>query len=82
MIELILVTIITIRAFPSTLLKNLAFTISKTNFIIYNTSFYNIPSIKTYIYFNTPFEYSLFIIFYSFFIFPLSLLCFSLSQPN
>ena len=55
----------------------LAFTISKTNFIIYNTSLYNIPSIKTSIFFNIPFKYSFFIIF-----FPLSLLSLSLSQPN
>ena len=38
------------RAFPSKLLKNLAFTISKTNFITYNTSLYNIPYIKTSIF--------------------------------
>ena len=117
-----------LRAFPSTILKNLAFTISKTNFIIYNISLYNILSIKTFrfrlvcefkhmfsvfkqyytyflilfhpcisknienCYLNTyqtspyffyiPFKYSFIIIFYSFFIFPLSLLCLSLSQPN
>ena len=59
----------------------LAFTISKTNFIIYNTSLYNIPSIKTSIFFNIPFKYSFFIIFYSFFSF-LSPLSLSLSQPN
>ena len=117
-----------LRAFPSTILKNLAFTISKTKFIIYNISLYNILSIKTFrfrlvcefkhmfsvfkqyytyflilfhpcisknienCYLNTyqtspyffyiPFKYSFIIIFYSFFIFPLSLLCLSLSQPN
>ena len=54
-----------LRAFPSTILKNLAFTISKTNFIIYNKSLYNIPSIKTSIFFNIPFKYYFFIIFYS-----------------
>ena len=58
-----------LRAFPSTILKNLAFTISKTNFIIYNKSLYNIPSIKTSIFFNIPFKYYFFIIFYSFFYF-------------
>ena len=42
-----------LRAFPSTILKNLAFTISKTNFITYNKSLYNIPSIKTSIFFFT-----------------------------
>ena len=39
-----------IRAFPSTLLKHLAFTISKSNFITYNTPLYNIPYIKTSIF--------------------------------
>ena len=39
-----------IRAFPSTLLKHLAFTISKPNFITYNTPLYNIPYIKTSIF--------------------------------
>ena len=114
-----------LRAFPSTILKNLAFTISKTNFIIYNISLYNILSIKTFrfrlvcefkhmfsvfkqyytyflilfhpcisknienCYLNTyqtspyffyiPFKYSFIIIFYSFFIFPLSLSPLSLS---
>ena len=62
-----------LKAFTSTLLKNLAFTISKTNFIIYNTSFYNIPSIKTSIFFNIPFKYSFFIIFYFSSLSPLSL---------
>ena len=33
-------------------------------------------------FFYIPFKYSFIIIFYSFFIFPLSLLCLSLSQPN
>ena len=117
-----------LRAFPSTILKNLAFTISKTNFIIYNISLYNILSIKTFrfrlvcefkhmfsvfkqyytyflilfhpcisknienCYLNTyqtspyffyiPFKYSFIIIFYSFFIFPLSLSPLSLSLLN
>ena len=60
------------------MLKNLAFTISKTNFIIYNTSFYNITSIKTSIFLT----FYLKIISLLFFIFPLSLLCLSVSQPN
>ena len=60
------------------MLKNLAFTISKTNFIIYNTSFYNIASIKTSIFLT----FYLKIISLLFFIFPLSLLCLSVSQPN
>ena len=56
-----------VRAFPSKFLKDLAFAISKTNFITYNTSLYNIPYIKISI-FNTLFKYSFFIIFYSFFL--------------
>ena len=52
--------------------KDLAFTISKLNFTTYNTPLYNIPSIKTSIFFNTSFKYSFFIIFY-FFLFFLSL---------
>ena len=71
-----LALVIAIRAFPSTLLKNLAFTIS-TNFIIYNTSLYNIYSIKTSILFNTAFKYSFFIIFIHFLFF-LALLSVSL----
>ena len=62
-----------IRVFSSTILKNLAFIISKTNFIMYNTSFYNISSIKTSIFFNIPFKYSFFIIFYFSSLPPLSL---------
>ena len=36
-----------VRAFPSTILKNLAFTILKPNFITYNTPLYNTTYIKT-----------------------------------
>ena len=39
-----------LRAFPSKFLKNLAFTISKTNFITYSTPLYNITYIKTSIF--------------------------------
>ena len=56
-----------LRAFPSTFLKNLSFTISKANFIIYNTSFYNISSIKTYIFLP-----SIWIFFLYYFLFLLS----------
>ena len=73
----------TLRAFHSTILKNLAFTISKPNFITYNTPLYNLPYIKTSNFFNTSFKYSFFIIFYSSFLFLcLSLLYVSLSQPS
>ena len=72
-----------IRAFPSTLLKNLSFTISKLNFITYNTPLYKISYIKNSIFFNTSFKYSFFIIFYSSSLFLcLFLLCVSLSQPS
>ena len=36
----------TFKAFPSKVLKNLAFSISKTNFITFNTSLYNTTYIK------------------------------------
>ena len=39
--------------------------VSKTNFITYNISLYNISYIKTSIFFNTSFKYFFFIIFYS-----------------
>ena len=67
-----------LRAFLSRIAKNLAFIISNPNFITYNTPLYNIPSIKTSIFFNIPFKYSFFIIFY----FSFSLLSLSLSHPN
>ena len=35
-----------LRAFPSKLLKILAFSISKNHFINFNNSFYNTPNIK------------------------------------
>ena len=56
-----------IKAFWSKILKNLVFSISKTDFITYNTSLYNISYIKTsiFFFFNTSFKHSFFIIFYS-----------------
>ena len=67
--------------------KDLAFTISKLNFTTYNTPLYNIPSIKTSIFFNTSFKYSFFIIFYSFLFFlslslTLSPLCLSFTTQR
>ena len=55
-------------AFPSTLQKNLVFTISKPNFITYNTSLYIISNIKTSIFLTLHLN----ILFLSFFILPLS----------
>ena len=51
------------------MVKILAFTISKQYFYNFNTLFYNIPNIKTSIFFTTSFKYYFFIIFYSFFVF-------------
>ena len=65
-----------IRTFLSNILKNLAFTISKYYFYNFNTSFYNIPNIKHFIFFTTLFKYSFFNIFIHFLLFltlPLSL---------
>ena len=58
-----------LRAFSSTIVKILAFTISKHYFYNFNSSFYNILNIKTSIFFTTSFKYYFFIIFYSFFVF-------------
>ena len=75
-----------VRAFPLNILKNLAFTTSKTNFITYNTSLYNIPYIKTSIFLTlylNILSLSFFIFFYSSFLdLCLSLLSVSLSQPS
>ena len=75
-----------LRAFSSTIVKILAFTISKHYFYNFNSSFYNILNIKTSIFFTTSFKYYFFIIFYSFFVFiffilSLSGLTISLSLP-
>ena len=75
-----------LRAFSSTIVKILAFTISKHYFYNFNTSFYNILNIKTSIFFTTSFKNYFFIIFYSFFVFiffilSLSGLTISLSLP-
>ena len=79
-------TTFSIRAFSLSILKNLEFTLSKLNFIIYNTPLYNLLYIKTSNFFTTLFKYSIFIPFYSFFILPLSfsvsLSSVSLSQPS
>ena len=58
-----------IRAFSSTIAKFLVFTISKHYFFNFKISFYNIPNIKTSIFFTTSFKYYFLIIFYSFFVF-------------
>ena len=73
-----------IRAFSSTIAKFLVFTISKHYFFNFKISFYNIPNIKTSIFFTTSFKYYFFIIFCSFFVFILFILslwshCLSLS---
>ena len=57
------------RAILSTIVKNLAFTISKHYFYNFNTSFYNIPDIKTSIFLQLHLNIISFIIFYSFFVF-------------
>ena len=75
-----------LRAFSSTIVKILAFTISKHYFYDFNTSFYNIPNIKHSIFFTTSFKYSFFKFFF-FLNFSLSLclslpLSLHLSQPT
>ena len=62
-----------IRTFPSNILKNLAFTISKHNFYNFNTLFYNIPNIRHSIIFTISFKYSFFNIFINFFLLFLTL---------
>ena len=75
-----------LRAFSSTLIKNLAFIISKPNFITYKTPLYNILYIKTSIFLTLHLKIlslSLYIIFNSSSLcLCLSLLCVSLSQPS
>ena len=70
-----------LRACPSSILKDLVFTISKTNFITYNTPLYNIPYIKTSIFLTLHLNIISLLIFYSFSLY-LSFLCVSLSQPS
>ena len=65
-------------AFLLTMVKILAFTISKQYFYNFNTLFYNIPNIKTSNFFTTSFKYYFFIIFYSFFVFIFFILSLSL----
>ena len=55
-----------LRACPSSILKDLVFTISKTNFIIYNTPLYTIPYIKTSIFLTLHLNIISLLIFYSF----------------
>ena len=47
---------IILRAFLSNMSKNIAFSISKPNFITYNTPLYNIIYIKTSIFFTISFK--------------------------
>ena len=70
-----------LRACPSSILKDLVFTISKTNFITYNTPLYNIPYIKTSIFLTRHLNIISLLIFYSFSLY-LSFLCVSLSQSS
>ena len=74
-----------IRAFSSTIVKNLAFIISKHYFYNFNASFYNIPNIKHFIFFTTSFKYYFFynflFLFCFYFFHPLSLVSLSLSLP-
>ena len=55
-----------LRVFTSRILKNLAFSISKSHFITFNIPLYNTFKIKTSIFFL---QFHLNIIFYSFFVF-------------
>ena len=59
----ILAHTITLRAFSSKFLKNLAFTISKSYFIYFNISLNNTPNVKSFIFFTTSLKYYFFIIF-------------------
>ena len=69
-----------IRAFLSNMLKNIAFNISKSNFITYNTLLYNTTYIKTSIFFFfLPFHLNnVSLLFFNNFLFFLSLLYLSL----
>ena len=67
-----------IRAFSSKLLKKLAFTISKTNFITYNTPLYNIPYIKTSIFLTLHLNILALLFFIHFYYYFSLLLCLSL----
>ena len=65
-----------VRAFPSKISKNLAFSISKTYSIYFNISFYDMLNIKSFIFFTASLKYY-FLFYFLFFILSLSL---SLSQ--
>ena len=67
-----------IRAFSSKLLKKLAFAISKTNFITYNTPLYNIPYIKTSIFLTLHLNILALLFFIHFYYYFSLLLCLSL----
>ena len=70
-----------LRAFLSSILKNLAFTLSKPIFITYNTPHYNTTYIKTSIF--LPFHLNnVSLLFFNNFLFFLSLLCLSLSHST
>ena len=72
-----------IRAFLSNMSKNIAFSISKSNFIIYNTPLYNTTCIKTSIFFFLPFHLNnVSLLFFNNFLFFLSLLYLSLSHST
>ena len=85
-----IVPILIVRAFSSTVVKFLAFTISKHYFYNFNTSFYNIPNIKHSFFFFLQFHLnilSLIFLFIFFNYFSLSLylslpLSLHLSQPT
>ena len=71
-----------LRAFSSTIVKILAFTISKHYFYNFNISFYNIPNIKHSIFFTTSFKYSFFNIFIHWFLSPLLVTLSSSDHPH
>ena len=70
-----------IIAFPLMGLKFLAFTVSKTNFIIWHITL-QFTLYQKFYFFTTLFKYYLFIIFYSFFYSVSLCLSLSLSKPN
>ena len=69
-------------AFFSSILKNLAFALSKPIFITYNTPIYNTTYIKTSIFFLQFHLNNVSLLFFNNFLFFLSLLCLSLSHST
>ena len=63
-----------LRAFLSNMSKNIAFSILKPNFIIYNTLLYNTTYIKTSIFLPLHLNNVSLLVFNNFFIFPFSCL--------